>query len=90
MKYFLLVFISLNVFACLNDYDCEYGEICIRSSSIGQGLCYKKNTNVLIKPRAIVPYTNDRDNKVGVKCSTNFDCGFGNTCMKVDTDIYGV
>jgi hypothetical protein len=57
---------------CINDYDCEYGQSCVKEASYKEGFCAERaNPNSFgQKPSHILQKT----------CTSSMECGFGQSC----------
>lgn len=91
MKYVVLflALISVPVFACNTDYECGYGNRCVKPwGTINQGQCVRPVTQNGL-PIYAPPTPTIRPHQVS-RCSFDTQCGIGETCSKGPYDIYGV
>lgn len=95
MKRFLVAFAVLAVsaghsFACNNDYDCGYGNKCVKDSrnySLS-GICVTPTDKFGNRDFSIPPPRSEPHSVKG--CSFSTECDIGFQCVKRDNEIYGV
>lgn len=93
MKYFMFatLFFSMNLFACYSDYECGYGNVCV-----------KPEGSYSLSGTCITPVDEFGNKNYGAPmgqefgpheiqgCSWNTDCEFGFKCLKEAGQLEGI
>ena len=87
-----LLFTSISYGACFNDYNCGYGQRCVKTNAYGTGLCVKiKNEYGLDSIKQNYDnYGRTGNGKVVSGCMFTTDCAYGYTCYKKAGHIRGL
>jgi hypothetical protein len=92
LSFFLcLYFLVLSdVLGCINDADCDYGDICIKpSGSVNiEGTCATP-TDQFGNPQNVIPTPSAQPHEVS-SCQFDMDCDIGFACIKQAGDIDGI
>lgn len=91
-KLFLLIifFISQTAFACMGNYDCDMGQICVKAQgNVGMdGVCVTP-TDRWGNPSNRIPSPSVSPETVR-GCMYDTQCGIGGQCVKQSGDMYGI
>lgn len=91
---FFLVIFSNNSFACFSDFECGYGNRCVKpSGSINMnGVCIEPTNNYGVRDYSSSYNTYGRN--VGPQeidgCSFDLDCPIGFSCLKRSGELQGI
>jgi len=85
----LAVFVFTNTWACINDFQCGFGNICVKSkdSASMNGICVTPTDKFGNKQYGVTPSSEPR--KV-TGCNFNTDCDVGFSCMKRVGELSGI
>lgn len=88
MKLKLTIIISMffvgYAIGCSSDLECPMGSSCLQpAGSWSQGICSGSNGFGQVQVPAYLPQQ-QVPNTFAQQCTTNFQCGFGRSCVKFD------
>lgn len=80
--FLILILLSTNAFACMNDFEGGAGNACVEAeeSLLFEGICVHIGSGI---------YTSAEPHKIA-GCQFNTDCNGGSTCVKGPDIMYGV